>query len=115
MKTKFRYDPKTDSVVQVGAPPKTNGVIPPKHVEALAYDPVEVPMAKEIDKRLGLGDVTYDEIGCPVFTSTKDYDNYVKAHGFINRSSCGNKLRLTADDLDRAAERVGGSAGSWQS
>lgn len=78
----------------------------PMHCEALAYEPGEMPAAKVIDQQLGLGDVEYDSVGAPVFYSPGKYDEYVRAHGYVNRSSVTKGRRLAPGELERAAERV---------
>lgn len=78
----------------------------PKHCEALAYEKAELPAAKLIDQQLGLGNVEYDSIGCPVFYSPGKYDEYVKAHGFVNRSSVTKGRVLAHGELERARQRI---------
>lgn len=78
----------------------------PKHCEALAYEPAEIPAARILDQQLGLGVVEYDAVGAPVFHSPGKYDEYVRAHGYVNRSSVTKGRRLAPGELERMAQRV---------
>lgn len=90
MTRRFRYDAATDSVVEANAPgkPRKAGAwAKPKHCEALAVEPEHVPYERQLDQEQGLGDVEYDKSGAPVFYSQGKYDAYVKAKGYVNKTS----------------------------
>lgn len=105
---RFRYDPETDSVVEVGGPGrlrKAGAWAQPKHCEALAVDPDEVKWEKMLDQEQGLGDVEYDKNGCPVFYSPGKYDEYVRAKGYVNKSSCGKHPHFSPELFERIVAR----------
>lgn len=77
------------------------------HCEALAYEPAELPMAKERDANLGAPDTDYDQhTGAPIFRGPEHYKSYLKAHGYVNRSSVKRHDHLTPAMLQQAIERV---------
>lgn len=78
----------------------------PMHNEALAVHPSEIKAAKEIDRGLGLGDTEYDREGCPVFRSKGQYDKFLKAHGYVNKTSGKGHHALCPTLLKRIQERI---------
>ena len=101
---RFRYDPTTDSVVEVGVPAAVANDWKPLHCEAMAFDGDAV-VAKGIDAQLGAPYVDYDGLGRPVFNDRSTYDKYLKAHGYVNKTS-GRCHVLSAADLEKAKERA---------
>ena len=90
MTRKFRYDPATDSVVEVGSslpPRKASAWAKPMHCEALAVEPEHIEFARQDDASKGLGDTEYDRKGCPVFYSQSSYDRYKKSHGYYDKNA----------------------------
>lgn len=107
MKRRYKYNPQTDSVEEVVSSGRTNGIVPAYHSEAMGLvTEAEVAPAKELDRKLGLGDVEYDSDLRPVFRSSKDYDKYLKAHQMVNRSSCGKHAHFTPEMFERVKQRV---------
>lgn len=105
MSRRFRYDPATDSVVEVGAPAARIGDWKELHCEAMAWDG-NVEDAKRIDRELGAPEVPYDYANRPVFKDRETYNNYLKAHGKENYTSGKVKHTLAPGELERAMERV---------
>ena len=114
MNRRYRYDKATDSIVEVGAIGNTEGIVAGKAYESLGYvDESEIPGAKELDRQLGLGDVEYRDCA-PYFTSSRDWEKYAKAHGFVNKSSCGRHAHFTPDQFEQAKQRVLANYGEAQ-
>lgn len=107
MKHRFRYNPDTDEVEEVGPPrvSKPSGWSKPLHSESMGVSTDEVPQAKEFDKTLGLGDVEYDTDGCPVFYSKGEQERFYKAHGYHNRVSGKGHYAIDGAMLKRVMER----------
>lgn len=103
MSRKFRYDPKTDSVVEVTTRPQVADW-KDLHCEAMAFDG-NVQDAKRIDYELGAPYVDYDAQNCPIFRDRQTYDKYLKAHGYVNKTS-GKVSVIDAAMLERAKERA---------
>lgn len=105
MSRRFRYDPTTDSVVEVGRPAGVANDWKPLHCETLAFDG-DPEVAKGIDRQLGAPPVDYDKNNCPVFNDRSTYNKYLKAHGYVNQTSGKGNVQLTALDLERAIARA---------
>ena len=71
----------------------------------MAFDG-KIEDAKAIDRSLGAPDVPYDANGCPVFDSKSKYNQYLRAHGMVNRTSGKGHHALTAGELERAIKRA---------
>ena len=104
MSRRFRYDPATDSVVEVGKPAAVTQDWKQLHSEAMAFDGSEQE-AKRIDAMVGAPPVDYDKLGRPVFNDRSTYDKYLKAHGYVNKTS-GKCQVISGADLQRAMERA---------
>ena len=100
---------KPGQLLQPAATPqlrKAGAWTSPKHCEALAVDPEDIPFERQIDQEQGLGDVEYNpKTGSPVFYSPGKYDEYVRAKGYVNKSSCGKHHHLSPELLRRIVER----------
>lgn len=90
MTRRYRYDAATDSVIEVGNPlpeRKAGAWAKPKACDTLAVEPEHVQFEKQLDQEQGLGDVEYNREGAPVFYSQGKYDEYVRAKGYVNKTS----------------------------
>ena len=101
---RFRYDPATDSVVEVRVAGSATQDWKPLHCEAMAFEGSERE-AQRIDSLVGAPSVSYDGLGRPIFNDRSTYDRYLKAHGYVNKTS-GKCNVLSAADLERAKERA---------
>lgn len=59
----------------------------PQHLEALACDPSQIALQREIDKSLNIRDTEYDRNGCPILRDAGHRREYVKAHGCFDRNA----------------------------
>ena len=59
-------------------------IFKPLHSEALAVHPNQIPEAIEVAKRKGVP-VEFDKVGRPIFTSSRQFREYAKRHGFRHR------------------------------
>jgi hypothetical protein len=106
MSKRYRYDPETDEVTEVGQLTRSTADWKPLHCEAMAFDGGTIQEAKDLDARIGAPDVSYDGNNCPVFTSKGQYDRYLKAHGYVNKTSGKGHHHLSKELLERIARRV---------
>ena len=104
MARRFRYDPATDSVVEVGKSAARIGDWKELHCETMAWDG-NIEDAKRIDRELNAPQVDYDKTGCPVFKDKSTYNRWLKAHGMVNKTS-GKHSAVTGDMVQRAIERA---------
>jgi len=108
VRKKFRYNPETDEVEEVGkqvALKPADAWQRPKHLEALAVEMEEVPEAMAHDRLHGVP-TDYDNDGCPVITGPRHYNAYCKSWGYVNRSSVTKGVVLAPGELERASARV---------
>lgn len=103
MSRKFRYNPTTDKVEEVFQRAQV-GDWKELHCEAMAFDG-NLTDAKRLDAELGAPSVDYDARGCPVFRDRATYDKYLKAHGYVNKTS-GKCSVIDSQMLNRAMERA---------
>ena len=106
MTRRFKYDKETDSIIEVGIQPRGTNDWKPLHCEALAFDGNTVDEAKLLDKALGAPDVNYDANNCPILNDKSTYNRYLKAHGYVNKTSGKGHHHLSKELLDRAIKRA---------
>ena len=111
MKRRYRYDPATDSVIEVGQqPPRIRPWGTPLHCESMAVEPQELAAAKKLDRDIGAPHVEYDGNGCPVFNDKSTYNRYLKAHGWVNRASgLSGNMPFTPESFEKIKERMANS------
>jgi len=81
----FRYDEKTDSVIEVDrAVPKFRPRYP-LPIEALAVHPSRIGEAREFDRANGVS-TDYADDGSPIMQDAAHYRRYRRLHGYIDRS-----------------------------
>ena len=108
MKKRFRYNPDTDEVEEVGQPAaRGQRDWKPLVCESLALDGWTSDEARQLDAKLGAPDVDYDkETNAPIFHDKATYDKYLKAHGYHNKSSCAKHAHFTPAQFEAAKKRV---------
>ena len=102
---KFRYNKLTDSVEPVTQSQDRLPVGWPLVSENMAFDG-SVEDAKAIDRAVGAPEVPYDDQGRPVIKDQSTWNKYLKAHGYVNRTSGKGHHALTPYELERAIKRA---------
>lgn len=106
MKRRFRYNPDTDAVEEIGKAPSRGQLDwKPLHCEAMAFDG-SIADAKRLDAEMGAPYVDYDAIGSPVFNDPSTYKRWLKAHEMVNRTSGKGNHALSPSLLKRLKERM---------
>lgn len=83
--TILRYDPATDTVVEVEKTVARHLPRYPLAVEALAVSPDQISSARDFDAQNGVK-TDYRGDGSPIFESKGHYKRYRQLHGFFDRS-----------------------------
>lgn len=111
MRRRFRYNPTTDQVEEVGTnKPRSTNDWKQLSCENMGYDG-SVEDAKRLDREYGAPEVDYVQVGPnsynPVFNDRSTYNRYLKAHGFYNKTSGKSGANpIDGRMLTRAAARI---------
>lgn len=110
MARRFRYNPATDKVEEVGIEPRGTNDWKQLSCEAMGFDGT-LEDAQRIDRECGAPYVDYQRVGPeaynPVFNDKGTYQKYLKAHGMVNKTSGKSGASpLNSELLKRAMERI---------
>lgn len=110
MKRRFRYNPATDSVEEVGSKPRSTNDWKQLSCEAMGYDG-SLEDAKRLDREYGAPEVDYVRVGPnsynPVFNDRSTYNRWLKAHGKVNKTSGKSGANpIDGQMLQRATARI---------
>ena len=100
---RFRYI--NGHVVEVTPQPRGTNDWKTLHCENMAFDG-DIKDAIALDAAVGAPAVEYDSIGAPIFHDRATYNKYLKAHGYVNRTSGRGHATLNAAMLERAKQRA---------